>query len=103
MSDFNAIRAVTDTLEAVIDLSMGISIEKNLSPASISVNTPLIGIFLYRVEPNPFLANLEWQAGSATQLIAPPFALNLHYLITPYGSDQSEIQQILGEVMRVFH
>ena len=103
MSDFNAIRAVTDTLELIIDQTMGIAVEKNLSPAGISLTTPLVSIFLYRVEPNPFIANLEWQVSSATQLVAPPFALNLHYLITPYGADQSEIQQILGEVMRVFH
>jgi hypothetical protein len=29
--------------------------------------------------------------------------LNLHYLVTPYGADELDMQQMLGEVMRVFH
>ena len=29
--------------------------------------------------------------------------LNMHYLVTPYGPDELEIQQTLGEVMRAFH
>ena len=35
------------------------------------------------------------------ELVAPPFGLNLHYLITPYGPDELEIQRTLGEVMGV--
>jgi hypothetical protein len=62
-----------------------------------------VGLYLYRVEYNAFAANLDWQASSATQMIAPPFGLNLHYLVTPYGPDELEIQQTLGEVMRAFH
>ena len=104
MSNFTALRAVTDTLKSLLLLQLpGITVEEKKSPAEITVSTPLVSLYLYRVEQNPFAANLDWQASSATQMIAPPFGLNLHYLITPYGADELEIQQTLGEVMRAFH
>jgi hypothetical protein len=103
MSNFTAIRAVTDTLSTLLEQELGITTERNISPHLITSTTPLVSLFLYRVEPNPFIANLEWQVTSATSQVAPPFALNLHYLLTPYGTDLSQIQQILGEVLRAFH
>ena len=103
MSSFTAIRAVTDTLATLLDQELGIATERNIPPHQLNVMTPLVSIFLYRVESNPFFTNLEWQPATATQLVAPPFGLNLQYLITPYGPDLSEIQQTLGEVLRVFH
>lgn len=104
MSNFTALRAVTDTLKALLDAQLpGITVEQKKSPADITVNTAMLGLYLYRVEYNAFTANLDWQASSAAQMIAPPFGLNLHYLVTPYGPDELEIQQTLGEVMRAFH
>lgn len=104
MSDFTAIAAVTTTVRELLMQQMpGMTIDELRSPAEVSVTTPLVGLYLYRVEYNPAAANLDWQATTATQLTAPPFGLNLHYLITPYGPDQLEIQRTLGEVMRVFH
>jgi hypothetical protein len=104
MSNFTAIRAVTDTLKALLLAQLpGIDVEEKKSPTQITGTAPLVGLYLYRVEQNAFAANLDWQASSATQLIAPPFGLNMHYLVTPYGPDELEIQQTLGEVMRAFH
>jgi hypothetical protein len=104
MSNFTALRAVTDTLKKLLKAELpGIDVEEKKSPADITVATPLLGLYLYRVEHNAFLANLDWEATSDTQLAAPPFGLNLHYLITPYGADELEIQQTLGEAMRAFH
>ena len=104
MSNFTAVRAVTDTLSALLSTQLpGMTIEIKKSPADLTVTTPLVGLYLYRVEHNAFAANLDWQSSGATQLIAPPFGLNMHYLITPYGPDELEIQQTLGEVMRAFH
>lgn len=103
MSDFNAIRAVTQTLKKLLVDELTIAVEESKPPDEITGTDPLVGLYLYRVEFNPFLANLDWKANSATTLSAPPFGLNLHYLITPYGPDQIEIQKTLGEVMQVFH
>lgn len=103
MSNFTAIRAVTDTLDSLLSTSLGIATERNTPPYLLTASTPLLSIYLYRVTTNPFVNNLEWQAVNSAQLRAPPFGLNLHYLLTPYGSDQSQIQQVTGEVMRALH
>ncbi len=103
MSGFNALRAVTDTLATLIETDLGITVDKDHSPHALSGDTALLSVYLYRVEPNPFLANLEWQSAGASQLVAPPLGLNLHYLFTPYGPDQPEIQRTLGELLRLFH
>lgn len=104
MSDFTAVRAVTDTLKAVLLAELpGITVEEKKPPVEVSSTTALVGLYLFRVEYNPFTANLDWQPATATQLAAPPFGLNMHYLVTPYGPDELAIQQTLGEVMRAFH
>jgi hypothetical protein len=104
MSDFTAIAGVTSTLRALIEQQVpSIAVDELRAPDEIGqVSTPLIGIYLYRVEPHPFSANLDWRANGALQLSAPPFGLTLHYLFTPYGPDQLEIQRTLGELMRCF-
>lgn len=104
MSDFTAIAGVTSTLRRLLEQELpGIAVDDTHAPADITSTTALLGLYLYRVEHNPFIANLDWQAPTATQLTAAPFGLNLHYLVTPYGSDELEIQRLLGEVMRTFH
>jgi hypothetical protein len=104
MSDFTAIAAVTGTLKSLLEQELpGVTIDEKSAPPSVTSTTAMIGLYLYRVEPNPFGANLDWEPTGANQLAAPPFALNLHYLVTPYGPDEVEIQKMLGEVIRTFH
>ncbi|MGH7619530.1 MAG: DUF4255 domain-containing protein [Gemmatimonadaceae bacterium] len=104
MSNFTAIRAVTDTLKSLLLAELpGIAVEETKSPVDLSSNTTLVGLYLFRVEANPFTANLDWQPTSATQYAGPPLGINMQYLITPYGPDELAIQQTLGEVMRAFH
>lgn len=104
MSNFTAIRAVTDTLKALLEADLpAMTVEEKKSPAEINAITPLVSLYLYRVEPNHFTANLDWQPVGDTALNAPQFGLNLHYLVTPYGPDELEIQQTLGEAMRTFN
>ena len=104
MSDFTAIAGVTTTLKNLLLQEMpGMAVDETKSPVDQGSNTPLVALYLYRLDQNPFAANLDWQAVGATQLSAPPFGLNLHYLVTAYGPDELEIQRALGEVMRTFH
>jgi hypothetical protein len=104
MSDFTAIAAVTTTLKNLLMQELpGMAVDETKSPVDQSSSTPLVALYLYRVEHNAFAVNMDWQASTATQLNAPPFGLNLHYLITTYGPDELEIQRTLGEVMRTFH
>lgn len=69
-----------------------------------------VNLFLYKVQENPILKNLDWQVkqGEPNQLVPPPLSLNLFYLLTPYARNDpltgnSMAHEILGEAMRVFY
>lgn len=104
MSSFRVLNGVTRTLAAVLRNATGVTVEFNRSPAEAIADTlPLIHLYLYRVARNPFVENADWSAPTPSMLEGPPVGLNLFYLVTPYGSDQSEIQVTLGEIIQVFH
>jgi hypothetical protein len=104
MSGFNAIRAVTDTLEALLVAELpGIAVETKKSVVENNATTSQVGLYLYRVEHNAAMRNLDWQPVTTAQLASPPVGVNLFYLMVPYGPDQLEIQQTLGEVIRALH
>jgi hypothetical protein len=69
-----------------------------------------INLFLYKVQENPALKNMDWQVkrGEPNQLVPPPLSLNLFYLMTPYARNDpqtgnSMAHEFLGEAMRVFY
>lgn len=104
MSDFRAISGVTKSLGAFLKAQTGVEVENQKAPSdTISDNNPLIHLYLYRVEYNPFFTNTDMIATSPTVLSGPPVGLNLFYLITPYGPSQLDIQVTLGEVIKVFN
>jgi hypothetical protein len=79
-----------------------------LSPDLIktgSAEQPQLNIFMYYASINPALRNLDLPSMSAQggRLGNPPLALNLHYLITAYGSNQFDPEILLGWAMQVFH
>ncbi len=64
-----------------------------------------INIFLYYASINPALRNLglpSMNAGGA-RLSNPPLAINLHYLVTAYGSNPYDAEILLAWAMQVFH
>jgi hypothetical protein len=64
-----------------------------------------INIFLYYASINPALRNLglpSMNAGGA-RLSNPPLAINLHYLVTAYGSNPFDAEILLAWAMQVFH
>lgn len=104
MSDFTSIAAVTTTLRNLLEDSLaGITVDDLQTPADYVNNQAAINICLYRVERHPFSANLDWQPRPQGDLRAPPLGLTLHYLFTPYGPNQVEMQRTLGELMRALH
>jgi hypothetical protein len=104
MSDFRAISGVTKSLAAFLKAQTGVDVENQKSPSdTIPDSNPLIHLYLYRVEYNPFFSNSDELVTSATVLSGPPVGLNLFYLITPYGPTQLDIQVTLGEVIKVFN
>jgi hypothetical protein len=104
VSGFAVISGVTRTLADVIRNATGVAVDVEKSPADdIADSTPLVHLYLYRVEQNSFFENNAWTRPAPTVLEAPPLGLNLFYLITPYGNGQIQVQRTLGEVMKVFH
>jgi hypothetical protein len=124
VSDYSAINGVSLTLRKLLldrmeftpaNLAVTIStpfVEANQNPTGGNT-TPegeRINLFLYQVSENPFVKNqdLPNNRGSRGTL---PLSLNLHYLITAYGStlqngthiDESKAQQLLGSAMRVLN
>jgi hypothetical protein len=60
-------------------------------------------LFLFRVTENPFARNPDWQPIGTSNLIYPPLALNLFYVLTPFASTKPDEYSVLGEAMRIFH
>jgi hypothetical protein len=71
-----------------------------------------VNLFLYRVTQNGHLANIDRDAPNGAYG-RPPLALDLHYLLTAYGTttgtadanaiDERVAHYVLGSAMRVFH
>jgi hypothetical protein len=69
-----------------------------------------INLFLYKVQENSTLKNMDWQVknGDPGRIVPPPLSLNLFYLMTAYAANDpqkgnSAAHEILGEAMRVFY
>jgi hypothetical protein len=104
MSGFGAVAGVTRTLARVLQRETTVAVETTQSPAdTIADNPSKIHLYCYRVEPNRFFRNADWLHPTPTQQQPPPLGVNVHYLVTPYGSDQLEIQRTLGDVLQVVH
>ena len=104
MSGYTVISGVTKTLAGLLKSATGVDVETDKSPAAaISDTSPLIHLYLYRVERNPFFANSDFLQPSPSTVQEPPIGLNLFYLITPYGNGEMQIQLTLGEIIQVFH
>ena len=108
MSNSLAIAAVTKTLQHL--LTTGVSdmpgqvIAK--PPEKAQATADQLNIFLYHMPLNAAWRNMDMprqvRPGETSQ---PPLGLNLYYLITGYGSEDSELrsQQWLGKAMSVLH
>jgi hypothetical protein len=68
---------------------------------------PSLNLFLYQTAINAAWRNLDMPQVKSGEGGRPPLALNLHYLITPYGKDGGPIHprnhRILGAAMSVLH
>lgn len=69
-----------------------------------------VNLFLYKVQENPMLKNMDWQIkqNESDVLVPPPLSLNLFYLMTPYAvndpqTGNANAHEILGDAMRVFY
>src|SRR5262249_55681186 len=125
MSDFHAIGGVGETLRALLLDRMEVPPELGSAPLRVSIGsppsagtnplqaaeTPRVNLFLYMVVENGALKNQEIPGrGNPGAYGHPPLSLDLHYLMTAYGTRevQANFQEtlshfLLGSAMRVFH
>jgi hypothetical protein len=125
MSDFHAIGGVGETLRALLLDRMDVPPELAPAPLRVSIGSPRsdvtnplqtaesprVNLFLYKVSENAALKNQEIPGrGSPGAYGHPPLSLDLHYLMTAYGTRevQANFQEtlshfLLGSAMRVFH
>jgi hypothetical protein len=116
MSSPLAIAAVTATLKDLLndgllnhDLSsLGSFSVTAMPPDRITTgqNEPnQLNIFLYQVTPNLGWRNagLPSRDGTGVRLSAAPLALDLHYLLTAYGSQDLNAEVLLGYSMQLLH
>jgi len=126
VSDFRAIGGVSATLQTLLFDRME---QPFGTPVPVTIGTPpftskdndphaedaRVNLFLYRVTENGYLQNQEIPGrGASGGYGHPPLSLNLHYLVTAYGTtavpvgaatlfDDSTAQFVLGSAMRVIH
>ena len=117
MSSPMAIAAVSAVLKNLLDNAVA---DDSLSSASGSVKVTLLApnrintdagetsqlnLYLYQVTSNPGWRNagLPSRNDRGERLTNPPLALNLHYLLTAYGTKDFDAEILLGYAMHVLH
>ena len=124
MSDYRALGGVSSTLQTLLadrmDQPFGTAIPVTVGTPpftskdnDLHVEAARINLFLYRVTESGALQNQEIPGRGASSAYGhPPLSLNLHYLVTGYGTTQlagvpmfedSQAQLVLGSAMRVLH
>jgi hypothetical protein len=66
---------------------------------------PSLNLFLYRTSRNQGWAEvgLPWFSDDGRRLSNPPLAINLHYMLTAYGSADFQAEILLGYAMQLLH
>ena len=108
MSTSTAIGEVTGALAELLTNeqnprgSFGVSL-KSPADEEIDENRPMLNLYLFRIEENPFAKNRAWQPAGDDVLRKTPLSLNLYYVITPYSRGQQDGHRVLGEAMRILY
>lgn len=113
MSNFSAVATVTATLRRVLQTAL----QADVSGATVTAVRPGEGqgaatpdhgtnIFLYQVNPNPQWRNEDLPSRRQDGQLAqrPVAALDLHYLLSFYGAEETlEAQRLLGSTVAFLH
>jgi hypothetical protein len=124
VSDFHAIGGVSASLQALLRDRMEVPTEVPGGQFEVTVGPPQgpaannqdaepprVNLFLYRITENGCLKNQETPGhGHPAAYGHPPLSLDLHYLLTAYGTtdDNGQMNEtishfLLGSAMRVLH
>lgn len=93
---------ITDTMGQGVTVSV-------VAPDSIALGNdaaPRLNLFLHQVTPNPGWRNVGlpgFDASGQQRIGTPPLALDLHYLLTAYGSSDLHAEVLLGYAMQLMH
>lgn len=115
MSEFTAIRAVSKTLQALLQEHITNSLDPQLRNVPIELSSPRemrdaagpnnspngISLWLYRVTRNGDVLN-EPQVPVDDQLPRQPLPVDLFYLVAPITRTPDNEQALLGRVLQVF-
>ncbi|MCA9874453.1 MAG: DUF4255 domain-containing protein [Anaerolineales bacterium] len=106
MSEFTAVRAVSQSLKELLEAHItDPTVQVFLtSPKEMQQNNQNgISVWLYRITRNEFLLNQPRRRPTSGQQSRLPMPVNLHYLVTPLMSDPRDEQMLLGLVLQVFN
>jgi hypothetical protein len=118
VSNALAIAGVTAVLKDLLDgglidhnvtstMGQGVIVSA-LAPDAIQVGTDQtrrLNLFLHQATPNAAWRNINYPSRNAAgdRIRNPPLALDLHYLLTAYGTLDLEAEVLLGYAMQVLH
>jgi hypothetical protein len=118
VSNALAIAGVTAVLKDLLDdglidhrvtdaMGQGVTVSA-LAPDAIQLSVdaqPRLNLFMHQATPNAAWRNaaLPSRDGSGRRVANPPLALDLHYLVTAYGSADLQAEVLLGYAMQLLH
>ena len=112
MSNFLSIATVSTTLRRLLqdavqqDVTGATATTLRPDAPAGQLPNPGVNLFMYQVTPNSawINADLPTRSSSGALIQRPVIALDLHYLLTFYGSDANlEPQRVLGSALRTLH
>ncbi|MGA7805740.1 DUF4255 domain-containing protein [Bradyrhizobium sp.] len=116
MSNALGIAGVTAVLESLLQSILtnanigspkASAVAPDIVQASLGTGTqPQVNLFLHQVTLNSAWRNVELPAvaaDGATRIANPPLALDLHYLLTAYASEDYEAEILLGLGVQFIH
>jgi Pvc16 N-terminal domain len=118
MSSALALAAVTTALQTGLQFLYNGSVLGTVNVAAIAPDlvestygigtdsNPVVNLFLHQVTPNAAWRNIglpSLAADGATRRKNPPLALDLHYLLTAYASENSQAEALLGYAVLMLH
>src|SRR5262245_11039594 len=113
MANFTAMAACSSTLRTLLRDRMEDPVDITIAPPDITVtgiSGRRLNLYLFQVAENASLKNQEIPGqGHPADYGHPPLSLDLSYLVTAFGANETnpdadlQAQQILGDAMRVLH
>jgi hypothetical protein len=112
MSDFTAIRAVTDSLKSILESGITLSADPQLNGIAVDLRSPKemrianvsgISLWLYRVARDPDLLNREPRRISPTLIRRAAIPVRLYFLLTPLVAKPEDRQTLVGRILQLFN